>query len=137
MWQLPFRPAANVNHFFLVNTGKPKETTGEMVDLVKNNYNSNQSEMEQFLLENERQTKNVAVSLKEGNESELIDAIVKGERTLENMGVVSEKAKSFIRTVETNRGAAKILGGEGSLVLLDSFSVITTTQKKLKNSVYL
>ncbi|MBI3559700.1 hypothetical protein HY087_01050, partial [Candidatus Gottesmanbacteria bacterium] len=31
IWQLPFKLPKNLDHFFLINTGRPKETTGEMV----------------------------------------------------------------------------------------------------------
>jgi mevalonate kinase len=63
--------------------------------------------------ENEMQTKRVTVALKEKNEIELIDAIRKGERTLEEMGVVSQKVIPLIRQIEKSGGAAKILGGGG------------------------
>ncbi len=38
MWQLPMKLPASLNHFFLINTGKPKETTGEMVEFVNSEF---------------------------------------------------------------------------------------------------
>lgn len=113
IWQLPFKPHASLNHFFLINTGRPKETTGEMVAFVKEKMQKEPSEMEKLLHENEKQVKRVAVALKEGNESELVDAIQIGERTLEGMGVVSKKVQPLIRKIEKAGGAVKILGGGG------------------------
>ncbi len=108
MWQLPLKFSPALNHFSLIDTGRPKETTGEMVAFVKNQKN-----LQEFLNENEIQTKRVAVALKEGDEKMLIDAIQKGEQTLEEIGVVSKKVIPVIRSIEKSGGAAKILGGGG------------------------
>ena len=113
IWQLPFKPHVTTNHFFLINTGKPKETTGEMVAFVKEKVSKNPAEMQKLLDLNEQQVKRVTVALKEGNESELIDAIRIGERTLEGMGVVSRKVQPLMRQIEEADGAVKILGGGG------------------------
>lgn len=106
IWQLPFK--TKLHNFFLLDTGKPKETTGDMVACV-----AKQKNLQHYFDENEAQTKRIAVALKENDEHTLIDAIRKGERTLEAMGVVSGKAKKIIRTIEKAGGAAKILGGGG------------------------
>lgn len=113
MWHLPFKPAKKFHNFSLIKTTKPKESTGEMVALVAAMVKRHAARMENIFSENERQTKRVAVALKEGDESTLIDAMHIGERTLEEMGVVSEKVKPLIRALEKSGGAAKILGGGG------------------------
>lgn len=113
IWHLPFKPAANLNHFFLIDTGKPKETTGEMVQLVKKRFMIYELQMKRLFDQNEEQTKKITVALKEGREDELVDAIRIGEGTLEGMGVVSKKVIPLIRKIEQAGGAAKILGGGG------------------------
>jgi mevalonate kinase len=113
MWQFPFKPHKNTDHFFLINTGKPAETTGEMVTFVRLKMKDQRVKMEQLMNLNEIQTKRITAALKDGNEAELLDAIKLGERTLEGMGAVSAKVLPFIRNVEKNGGAAKILGGGG------------------------
>ncbi|MBI2405267.1 hypothetical protein HYV22_03765 [Candidatus Gottesmanbacteria bacterium] len=113
IWQLPFRLPKNLNHFFLIDTGKPKETTGEMVELVKLQITNYKLQMKRLFDQNEEQTRRITVALKEGKEDELLDAIKIGERTLEGMGVVSKKVTLLIRAVEKAGGAAKILGGGG------------------------
>ena len=115
MWQLPFKIPDTLNHFFLINTGRPKETTGEMVAYVSARYKVHSAKYERLFSQNEEQTKRVAVALKEGNEKGLIDAIQKGERTLERMGIVNDKVVPLIRSVEKAGGAAKILGGGGKM----------------------
>jgi mevalonate kinase len=106
IWQLPFKP--KLDSFYLVNTGKPKETTGEMVAFV-----AKQKGLHKFLEENEEQTKRITVALKEGDEKTFINAMQKGEKTLEQIGVVSKKVVPIIRSIEKAGGAAKILGGGG------------------------
>ncbi len=113
IWQLPFKPHDGLDHFFLINTGKPAETTGEMVALVRQRMLENPEGMQKLLDTNEFQVKRVTTALKNGDEPELLDAIRVGERTLEGMGVVSKRVTSFIRSIETIGGAAKILGGGG------------------------
>jgi mevalonate kinase len=113
IWQLPFKPAPSLRHFFLIDTGRPVETTGEMVAWVKDRVQQNKTHMDQIFAENEHQTKRVTEALKTGDEAQLIDAIQKGERTLEGMGVVSKKVIPLVRSIEKIGGAAKILGGGG------------------------
>ena len=107
-WQLPLKMPPTLSHFSLIDTGRPKENTGEMVAFVKSQKN-----LQKFLDANEIQTKRVAVALKEGDQNLLIDAIQKGEKTLEGIGVVSKKVIPIIRNIEKSGGAAKILGGGG------------------------
>lgn len=106
IWQLPFKP--KLNRFYLIDTGKPKESTGDMVAFV-----AKQKNLQGVFDENEKQTKRIAVAMKTDDEKTLVDAMRKGERTLERMGVVSKKAMSLIRNIEKSGGAAKILGGGG------------------------
>lgn len=113
IWQLPMKLSPSLNHFMLVNTGKPEETTGEMVELVASTLRHADASTRRIFEDNEKQTRRIAVALKEGDEKTLIDAMQKGERTLEEMDVVSEQAILVIRKIEANGGAAKILGGGG------------------------
>lgn len=113
MWQIPLRLAPELTHFMLVNTGKPIETTGEMVELVAQKIKKEPEVMKENLLLNEEATKSVASSIKYIDETMLIQALQKGEKTLEAMGVVSELVKPFIHDIEQHGGAAKILGGGG------------------------
>jgi mevalonate kinase len=113
MWQLPFGVHTDVNHFFLINTGKPEESTKEMVALVATNVTRERDKMEQLFSANEKQTKRITEALKMGDQRMLIDAMQQGERTLEGMGVVSRKVIPLIRKIEGMGGAAKILGGGG------------------------
>lgn len=113
IWKFPFSFPQTLDHFVLINTGRPSETTGEMVAFVKMKREENPRAFEDILSDNEIQTKRVAQAIKEGSEELLIDAIQHGQRTLEQMGVVSERVIPLIRQIEEAGGAVKILGGGG------------------------
>lgn len=117
LWQLPFRLPPHLAHFHLLDTGRPKESTRDMVAYVGAKYNlpsgGQRAKFRKLFDLNEQATKRLAVSLKSGNEKELLESIREGERTLEGMGVVSNRAKKIITRVEDAGGAAKILGGGG------------------------
>jgi mevalonate kinase len=115
IWQLPFRPHKNLSHFMLINTGKPRESTKDMVRQVKSDVENPESmeKMEHLFDENEKQTRRIAAALKEGSEDALTTAMRAGEKTLEGMRVVSDTVIPLIRAVEKEGGAAKILGGGG------------------------
>ncbi len=113
IWQLDIAIPKSLNHFVLVNTGKPKETTGEMVAFVRIKVNKNPEKMKRLFLENEEQVKKIAVAIKEENETMLLNALKQGEQTLEKMGVVGKTIIPCIRAIEASGGAVKILGGGG------------------------
>lgn len=113
IWQLPMKLPQSLDHFFLINTGKPEETTKEMVTMVNEQCTMHNEKMGKVFSDNEEQTRRIAQALKEKDENVLIDAIHIGERALEEMGVVSDKVIPLIRKIEKQGGAAKILGGGG------------------------
>lgn len=84
-----------------------------MVAFVRSEYEKNTVRVKELLDRNEEQVKKLTVSIKEGNERDLLEAIQAGERTLEGMGVVSNKVIPLIRAIEKAGGATKILGGGG------------------------
>lgn len=112
-WQLPMKLPKSLTHFSLIDTGRPKENTGELVAYVREQSTLHKEEFKKIFDENEEQTKRIAVTVKEGDEKTLIDAMQKGEQTLERMGVVSQMVLPTIRAIEKSGGAAKILGGGG------------------------
>src|SRR3989338_3396929 len=52
MWQLPMKLSHKLNNFYLINTGKPKETTGEMVAYVKSKIKTQNSKLKKLFEEN-------------------------------------------------------------------------------------
>lgn len=113
IFQLPFHIDVSMNNFYLINTGKPKESTKEMIEIVSAKMRDERPTIETAFTLNEEQTKRMTVAIKEKDENSLLDAMRTGEQTLEVMGVVSYDAQKIIREIEGARGSAKILGGGG------------------------
>ncbi len=110
---LPFKIHKNINKFFLIDSGKPVETTREMVEKVREKRKPERVKFERIFDEQEKLVKELAIALKNGDEEGLIQIIRNGERNLEKIGVVGKKAQEIIRSVEKSGGAAKTLGGGG------------------------
>ena len=105
-------PAQIENHLFLIDTGKPSETTGDMVMRVRKLYKKNKRLMTGFLNKCEETTKNIVLSIKENNTDILTQSIAENEKLLEAVGVVSAKAKKILKELKTI-GVGKITGGGG------------------------
>lgn len=132
LWQLPLKSQL-LNNFYLADTGKGEESTKEMVAIVRNGFLKNRKLYERLFLSNEEEVRNIAESLKSGNESALIQAIRKGSLTLKKMGVVSPMAADLIKTFEACGGAAKILGGGGRKKSVGYLLVYHKDKKILKD----
>lgn len=111
---LPFSvPHKLAKNFILINTGKPKETTKEIVEGVSKKFKVKSKKFQKIFDSQEQLVRELIIALKEGQEKELIQIIRAGEKNLENLGVVSPFAKSIVRKIEQAGGAAKICGGGG------------------------
>ena len=103
--------------FLIVNTGKPAETTGMLVEMVSEKRKA-KSEKLQFKTKNlikdiGQLPEKFVKALKEGDLNALSDLIKENERLLEKLGVVGEIAKKIVRDIEEIGGVAKICGAGG------------------------
>lgn len=123
--KLPFGIHKNIKQFYLIDSGKPIESTKELVSNVGKLKQEKPKVIQEILDDQEQLVKDMVMALKDGNEDELIRTIQYGEKNLEKLGVVGKKAKAIIRSIEQAGGAAKIMGGggiqEGSGMLLVYF----------------
>ena len=113
IWQVNIKFGKNMDNFYLIDSGKAKESTKEMVAKVAENYLVRKKEMDLIFAENELQTKNITKAVKTNDKNLLLASIIKGQRTLEKIGVVPDSLLEFIKEIEKNGGAVKILGGGG------------------------
>lgn len=112
--QLPFSiPVKLSKNFVLINTGKPKESTKEMVNLVKNLYQKKPAVVEKFLAIQEQLTKEIIEAIGQKNGKRIRSVIKMGQNNLEKIGVVSKSVIPIIRDIESSGGTAKICGGGG------------------------
>ncbi len=111
--QIPLDLSEEVKqNFFLLDTGKPEETTGEMVGLVKKFIDQNPRKAKKIFDEQEALAKDLLFALQHNTDA-VLEIIKKGEKNLENLGVVSSSVKKIIRAIEKAGGAAKMSGGGG------------------------
>lgn len=119
---IPQQIHKSIGQFFLIDSGKPGETTKEMVQLVKTKLAAKSLKLKAIFNDQEQLTKDLLVALVDGKTNQVTEIIKKGQSNLEKIGVVGKKAQSIIRQVESIGGAGKISGGggisEGSGMLL-------------------
>src|SRR3989338_834422 len=109
----PAVSSQGLNNFYLVDTGRPCQTTGDMVSHVGKFRNENMKYFKRLADINEKETNNVLNYLNSGDIKNLKKAVRAGQQTFKNLGVVSKKVIPFIKDLESEGGAAKILGGGG------------------------
>jgi len=91
-------------NFVLIHSGKPSETTRDMIETAKPKIKS-------ILSSQENLTKQMELALKKGDG--LIEIIKKSQKNLEKIGVVGKIARKIIKEIENLGGAAKISGAGG------------------------
>jgi len=100
-------------HFVLIDTGRPRETTGEMVAKVRERYQRNRGLMDKIFREMESVTREMFIALNRANKKKLRETIRKNEELLEKISVVGSLAKKTIREIEKSGGGAKVCGAGG------------------------
>lgn len=112
---------------FIINTGKPIESTGEMVSYISSRYKTRKKYIDAIFREMEKITREFLsmTSFKE--------LIKQNEILLEKLGVVSDQTKNVIRKIEKIGGAAKISGAGGKKENSGILIVYHSDQGKLLN----
>jgi mevalonate kinase len=135
---LKFTLSKNITkNFYVVNTGTPVETTGEMVSMVKDLLKENPESTQKIFDDQEKLVHELLPVLRKSNSEEIIRIIRGGEKNLESLGVVSPYVQKIIKDIEESGGAAKINGGggktKGTGMLLIYHKDLKKLQKALKN----
>lgn len=87
-----------LNNLLLVDSGKPRESTGEMVAIVG---------------ENKDKYKDIFKRMGEISDDWQVKEIKENQRLLESIGVIGQKARKMVREIEKAGGMAKICGAGG------------------------
>lgn len=96
--------------FFLVDSGRPAESTGEMVARVAG---LPPLKRKQLVGQIGKITARVIRVFRTGASAELVELITANERRLEALGVVGKQAQGLARRFEEAGGAAKVCGAGG------------------------
>lgn len=132
--QVPFTiPNKIAKNFVLINSGKPEETTKQMVELVSTKLKVKSLKFKEIFDHQEQLVRELLPTIRDGNENELIRIIRAGEENLESLGVVSPSVKSIIRKIEASGGAAKICGAGGKTKATGILLCYHSDPSKIKN----
>ena len=105
-------PKKFIDSLVLIDTGKPLETTGEMVQKVGQLFNTKGGKTEYIMNDIEKTTKRLIVSIMKEDVLYFKENIKHNEDLLEQIGVVSSSTKKLLAKLNTI-GVGKITGGGG------------------------
>jgi len=97
---------------FLIDSGKPKEKTKEMVKMVYGKYKKNPSFIEGILFDMEKTTKKMILSILKADKNLFQQLLLDNEIFLEMLGVVSSRTKKLLQKL-SSFGIGKITGAGG------------------------
>jgi len=105
-----------LDRLFAVNTGKPVETTAQMVTQVRGKFNKNPKKMKLLMNSISKITETIQNLIDNGgSEEDFVKSITLNQKLLEDIGVVGERCQKFVRRIETFGGVAKMSGAGGNI----------------------
>lgn len=106
-------PQKFTDHLVIIDSGKPVESTKEMVmDVVGGRFNKDPKKIEALFNSIEKTTKRMVMSIAAEDVSMFKTAIEENQTYLEQIGAVSTKTKEFLDSLKTF-GIGKVTGGGG------------------------
>ncbi len=105
-------PTQFQEQLLLVDSGKPTETTAEMVQAVGKRYNEMPKEMEQTIMQIEKITKRMVVSIMKEDLNMFAESIKDNQTYLQDFGIVSQSANNLL-TQLSDYGVGKVTGAGG------------------------
>lgn len=105
-------PAVIADRLLIIQTGKPKESTAEMVAAVGRAYNKNPVKIEAAMNLIEKATKKMTLAITGENPHLFEQAITDNQKQLEVLQVVSSSTKELLRALSPF-GLGKVTGGGG------------------------
>jgi mevalonate kinase len=110
---LPMKiPQAIGKDLLLIDSGKPEESTSEMVQAVGKLYIKDTARMEIVMSAIEKSVKRMVVAIVKEDRAFFQNSIAQNQAELEKLGVVSEKAKRFLKNLSPF-GVGKVTGAGG------------------------
>lgn len=128
-------PIKALPKLFIINSGIPEESTGEMVSLVREKYNKNPDEIADIFSQIETCSKALLKNILGEEKNDLGEIITFNQRLLEQLGVVSLETKNLISLLEKNGASVKISGAGGRIRGSGILLIYHKNPEKLKNFV--
>ncbi len=100
------------DNLYLIDSGKPSESTAEMVKLVGKRYNESPKDMEQTLVQIEKVTKRMVISIVKEDSTMFKEALQENEKLVEDLGIVSAQTRKLIESLSPI-GIGKVTGAGG------------------------
>jgi len=114
----------------LIDTGKPVESTAEVVKHVGNRYNQYPKKIERVLAGIERTTKRMVVSVVKEDMKMFSDAIDENQKLLVELGIVSKETQKLIDRLR-QYGVGKVTGAGGLKKNSGLILFLTDSQNKI------
>jgi mevalonate kinase len=130
-----FKPKKRLSNLHIINTGKPSESTGDMVTLVNSKYKTSKNAIESIFQSIEKVTKLFLAEVVSSSSVSVKELIKENEELLERLGVVSKNTMSLVRKIEKLGGSAKICGAGGLETNSGVLLVFNSDRDKLYNFV--
>jgi mevalonate kinase len=105
-------PHTIMDGLYLIDTGKPQESTADMVRAVGKRYNRYPKKMESALQAIERVTKRMVVSLAKEDPQLFQASLKENQELLETLGIVSVKTRKLISNL-SQHATGKVTGAGG------------------------
>jgi len=128
-------PIKTLPKLFIINSGTPTESTGEMVGLVREKYNKNQDEVTDIFNQIENCSKGLLKTILGEEKNDIGEIFTFNQRLLEQLGVVSLETKNLISLLEKNDASVKISGAGGRTKGSGILLIYHKNPEKLKNFV--
>lgn len=106
-------PKSISDNLFIVDTGKPTETTAKMVSLVGKSYNENPQRLDSIFSRIEKTTKRMTVAIVKEDKKFFGDQLKENGKLLSKLGIVSEHTKNLVSGL-MRFGTGKITGAGGA-----------------------
>lgn len=105
--------SSSLETLWLVDSGRPKESTKEMVTMVAEQRQQRRTHYDQLFRQMEEVTRSWLRWVL-GEETDSVELLRTNHRLLVELGVVSPQTQSLIQAIEKSGGAAKITGAGGA-----------------------
>lgn len=97
---------------YIVDSGKPKETTKDMIEQVGKLFNKYPEKIEAVFNKIEKITKRMVLAIVQENVQMFKHSIIDNQRLLESLEVISKKTKTLLNNL-SSYGAGKVTGAGG------------------------